>query len=172
MFRPFQILRPCTGERTQSRLGCRIDAESRDTFDRNHRAIDYNGSAGRHQRQRLLHGEERPLNVDTKILVEVFFGHLFKWNKSAAASVGEQNVEPPFLLFDRREQGVEFGEVGNITANGHDVAANLLHGCVKLGLTSPSDENVSAFRDESLCGREPEPAAPAGDKRNLSCEFL
>jgi len=109
-------------------------------------------SAVRHQRQRLLHGEERALDVDAERLVEVLFGDRSQRSKFAATGICEDDVEVPLLLLHRRVQPVKIREVGHIALHPGDMVADQFHGGIKLGLTPASDEDIRAFCDESLCG--------------------
>ena len=107
-----------------------------------------------------------PFTLIPKILVEVRLGNLFERHKLAATRVGKEDVEAALLLLDRVEKAIQVGEVGDIAANGSDVAANLLHSSVKFRLAAAGDEDICAFRDESLRRGEADAAATAGDKGN------
>jgi hypothetical protein len=63
----------------------------------------------RHQRQRLLHGEERALDVNAEILVEVCLGDMIQWHKLTATGVREENVEAARLFADHVVEPVEVG---------------------------------------------------------------
>src|SRR3984885_1182476 len=89
----FQIDDPAAREGTQRGFARGIDAERRHTLDRNHRRVeDDRGSSG-HQRQGLLHAEQRSLHIDVESLVETRFGDRAERQQFTHAGVGEQNID-------------------------------------------------------------------------------
>ena len=92
------------------------------------------------------------------------FGNLSERDKLPTTRICEEDVEAGFLLFDRVEQAVHVGDIGDIAANGRHVAANLLRSTVKFRLAASGDEDVGAFRDEAFCGRQTDAAAAARDE--------
>src|SRR6516164_8056364 len=67
-----QVGGPAAGERPHGGLAGAVDAARFHPLDRGDRGIQDDRPAGRKERQRLLHGEEQPLDVDGEELVEVF----------------------------------------------------------------------------------------------------
>ena len=62
-----------------------------------------------------------PLTLMSKILVEVLLGDRPERGELAAAGVGEQDVDPPVLLLDRRVEPVEVGQVRDVALHADDV---------------------------------------------------
>jgi hypothetical protein len=54
------------------------------------------------QRKLFLDGKEQALDVDAQDLVEVLLRNGAQRNKSSSAGVGENDIEMPSLLLDRR----------------------------------------------------------------------
>jgi len=81
---------------------------------------------------------------------------------------GDDDVEPALLRFDRREETIEIVQVGQIALYCGHLLADCRDRLVELGLPSAGDERVAAFGHEPLRGRQADPAAAAGDDRDLA----
>src|SRR4029077_1721505 len=136
----FEVNRPCPCERSQSRFSRSIDSESRKAFDGYHRTGDDDCTSGGHQRQRLLHCEESPLDVNAEILVEMSFGDLFERSECPAAGIRKENIKPTLLSFDRGKQLVEICKTRYIATHASDAIPNLFHGSIEFGLPTTRDE--------------------------------
>ena len=54
------------------------------------------GMSGR----RLLHAEERSININAKIFIKVLLGDLLHRDECSTSRVGKEDVEATFFLFD------------------------------------------------------------------------
>jgi len=97
-FALFEIRGECARERTHGCFGCAIDAERGRACSRNDRRIQNDGASVLKKRERLLHGEEKTLDVGVEDLVEVLFGDCPERCEFSGARIGEKNVDVAFLL--------------------------------------------------------------------------
>jgi len=58
---------------------------------------------------------------------------------------------------------IEIGQLGNVSLDASDIAADRLHGRIELSLTAARDENVGTLSYEELCGSEPDPGRATGN---------
>ena len=63
------------------------------------------------QRKRFLNGKEQALDVDVEDLVEVLLRNGAQRGKSSCAGVGENDIEMPFLLLDRRIEPIQIRQL-------------------------------------------------------------
>jgi hypothetical protein len=95
-----QIYRPGARKRAHGCLGCVVDTKSANPLGCGHRGIQNDGAAAAailKQRKRLLHGEQKPFDVDAECFVEVSFGNFPQWGQFPNAGVGEQDVDVALL---------------------------------------------------------------------------
>ena len=77
---------------------------------------------------------------------------------------------PPFssrTVANSLSRSALFGGVGG---DGGHAVADQRFGLVQLALAAPGDEDVGAFFDEPLRGRQPDTATAAGDHGDLSIQ--
>src|SRR4029077_15281236 len=83
-------------------------------------------------------------------------------SKFRNTSVSENDVEPP-LHPDGLIETIKVGQIGNVSLNASHVAADCLHGFVKLLPAAACDEDIGALFDKELCRSQPDPSRAAGD---------
>ena len=158
---------PGASERADCGLACAVDAERREALDAHNRAVQKNGAVVVEERERLLHGEERPAHVEVEGLVEVLLGDLIEFGEFAATGTGEEDVDLAFFAFDCLVETVEIGQVGGIALNTGNVFADKFHGLIELVLAASCDEDVGSFFDEQFgCGER-----HAGRGCRNDCDF-
>src|SRR5229473_5107141 len=87
-------------------------------------------------------------------------------SKFSKPGVGEDNIDSPLRL-DGLIESVKVGQFDNVALNAGNVAADCLHGLIKLLLATARDEDVGALSDEELCPSKPYARRTAGD----DCRF-
>jgi hypothetical protein len=99
---------------------------------------------------------------NAEILVEMFLGDLLKRHECTAARIREKDIEPGFLLFDRREEPVKIGQVRDITPDARRVGAELLHSGVgvELWLTPPVMKTRAPSATNCCAVARPRPLLP------------
>ena len=97
----------------------------------------------------------------------VIFAELFGLHP---ARVHHEDVQAALFPEDRCEQPVQVGAAGDITGDGGQTVADQRFGLVQLALSTPGDEDVRAFVDEPLRGRQSDTAAAAGDHGDLAIQ--
>src|SRR5882762_8567705 len=91
-------------------------------------------------------------------------------SKFSNAGVGENDIDPP-LHPDGLIETIKVGQFGNVSLNASHVAADCLHGLIKLLLATACDENVGALFDKELCRSQPDPRRAAGDDCYFSLQL-
>src|SRR5262249_9324311 len=120
------------------------------------------------ERERFLDREERALDVDVELTVEVLFGDGSEDCRGGDTGVGEQDVEAALLLPDDREEPIEIGEVGDVAPDPFYVPFDRFQSCVELGLAATGDEDEGPLGGEPPGRGEADAAGAAGDQRDLS----
>src|ERR1700675_3843351 len=92
----------------------------------------------------------------------MFLGEGSQRSESAAASIGEDNINAACLLLDRRIQPVEVCKVRHVALNSGDVLADQLEGFIQFALTATGDEDLRAFLDKALRGGEADATVASG----------
>src|SRR5258707_3658431 len=95
-----------------------------------------------------------------------------KGNKFANAGVGENNIDSALHLRNRLVKTIKVGQVGKVSLNSRNVAADCLHGLVEFLLAAARDEDIGTLFDEKLCRSQPNPFCAAGDDSDLTFELL
>ena len=91
----------------------------------------------------------------------MLFGDSSDWSRAASARIGENNIEPPFLLLDLSEQAVEVCEIGGVSADGLELgSADRSNRFIELRLTAPGGIDESPLLDEFLFVASPIPELP------------
>src|SRR6266852_2955522 len=91
-------------------------------------------------------------------------------SKFSNAGVSENDIEPP-LHPDGLIETIKVGQFGNVSLNASHVAADCLHGFVKLILATACDEDIGALFDKELCRSQPYPRRAAGDDCHFSLQL-
>src|SRR6202790_1816470 len=100
------------------------------------------------------------------------FGDGPKGNKFAHAGVGENNIDSPLHLGDGLVKTIKVGEVGNVSLNSRNVAADCLHGLVEFLLAAARNEDIGTLSDEKFCRSQPNAFCAAGDDSDLAFELF
>jgi hypothetical protein len=77
-----------------------------------------------HQRQRLLHGEERSFDVDIEDVLERRLGDATERRRLGYPRVREHDVEAPLLLTDGRDDAIEVVELRDVALERSHVVAD------------------------------------------------
>jgi len=78
-----------------------------------------------------LHGEEKSFDIRAERLVKVFLGDRSQGSEFAAAGVGEDNINTPCPLLNRRIQPVEIRKARHVALNSSNVLADQLDGLIE-----------------------------------------
>ena len=89
------------------------------------------------------------------------FGNGTEGNKFA--NVGENNVDSTLHLGDGLVETIKVIQVGNISLNARNVAADCLQGLIEFLLATARDEGIHTFFGEQLCRSQSNPFGAAGD---------
>ena len=119
-----------------------------------------------------MNAKENAFDVNAEHLVELFFGDASQRAVFADSSIGEQNVDVPFLLLHNRVKPVQVGEIRCVALDAGNVLANLFHRGVQFTLAAASNKNVSCFADEAVGRSKPNASAASGYDCNFAFEFL
>src|ERR1700733_15417469 len=84
-------------------------------------------------------------------------------NKFANAGVGENNIDSPLHLGDGLVETIKVVQVGNISLNARNIAADCLYGRVEFLLATARDEDMGTLFGEELCSSESNPFCLASD---------
>src|ERR1700730_2343732 len=98
------------------------------------------------------------------------FGDGPKGNKFSNASVGENNIYSTLHLRDGLVKTIKVSQLGNVSMNSRNVAADGLHGLVEFLLAATRDEDIGALFDEKFRRRKSNPFCAAGDDGGLAFE--
>src|ERR1700682_5368373 len=89
---------------------------------------------------------------------------------AADARVGEDDVQAPARLRDRRIQSIQVGAVSDVSGDAGGVLAELTEGGVDLGAPAPEDEHTSALVEEPRCCCKADPGRAARDYGGFSSQ--
>src|SRR3984885_6870557 len=102
----------------------------------------------------------------------MLFGHGREGNKFANAGVGENDVDSPLHPRDRLVKSIQVSQLGNVSLNASNVAADRLDGLVEFLLAAARDEDVGTLVDEKLCRSQSNPFGTARDDGRLAVELF
>src|ERR1700683_2491394 len=102
----------------------------------------------------------------------MLFGHGREGNKFANAGVGENDVDSPLHPRDRLVKSIQVSQLGNVSLNASNVAADRLDGLVEFLLAAPRDEDVGTLVDEKLCRSKSDPFCAAGNDGGFAFELF
>src|ERR1700761_2957477 len=88
------------------------------------------------------------------------------------ARVRKENVDVAMLLFHDGIEPVQIFQARHVAYDRSYVALDEGRSLLQLFLSSPRDHDVRTFFHEALGCGQADPAASAGNDRNLSCQFL
>jgi len=103
--------------------------------------------------------------------VELFIGDIAEDGRFAHPGAGPQHVDRALLPLDGVVQAIQVVQVGRITLDGGDVAADQLSGLVQHFLPLGLDEDVRSFLDEQLGAGQCHAARSAGDHLYLAIQL-
>jgi hypothetical protein len=81
--------------------------------------------------------------------------------------IGEHNIEPAFLLLDLCEKPIKISEVRHVSSRAHHIHCDFLYRHGQLCLTAAGNEDICAFVQKRLCGRETNASVTTGNE----CDF-
>src|ERR1700691_884225 len=90
----------------------------------------------------------------------------------ANASVGENDVDLSLHVSDGFVETIKIGQLGNVSLNARNVAADCLYGLVEFLLAAARNEDVGTLFDEKLCRSQSNPLCPAGNHSGLALKLL
>ena len=103
--------------------------------------------------------------------MELFLGDLAEDGGFAHPGAGPQHVDRALFPLDGVVQAVQVVQVGRVTLDGGDVAADQLDGVVQYFLPPGLDQDVRAFLDEQFGAGQCHAGGSAGDYRYLAVEL-
>src|SRR5260370_10375314 len=108
--------------------------------------------------------------MDVEQLVEMHLGDGPKGNKFANAGIGEYKIDSPLHLGNGLVKTIKVSQLGNISLNARNIAADCLHGLVEFLLAAARDEDIRTLFDKKLRRGESNPFCAAGNDGGLACE--
>src|SRR5258706_2045646 len=97
----------------------------------------------------------------------MLFGDGANGDKFANTGVGENNIDSSLHLGDGLVKTVKVGQVGNISLNARNVAAESLYGVVEFLLATARNEDIRTLFDEKICRSQPNPFGTTRDESDL-----
>src|SRR6267378_2457987 len=95
-----------------------------------------------------------------------------KGNKFANAGVGEYNIDSPLRVRDGLVETIKVSQLGNVSLNARNIAADCLHGLVEFLLSAARDEDIGPLFDEKFCRSQSNPFCAAGDDSDLAFKLF
>ncbi len=138
-----QINDPVPRKAADCSLGCCVDAAASQTLERNRRRHQDDGAAVGHQREGLLHREDKAFHIDGEQAVEVLFGYLADRGMLQDARVRNDDVDPTLICLDGFVDPIEISETGRVCLDGGDVASDFLYRLVQFFLSTPGDKSLT-----------------------------
>src|SRR5579862_7810156 len=93
-----------------------------------------------------------------------------KRNKFANAGVGKNNIDSALQLRNGLVKTIEVSQLGNVSLNSRNVAADCFYGLVEFLLAAACDEDIGALFDEKIRRRKSNSFCAAGDDGSLAFE--
>src|SRR5258708_9869018 len=101
----------------------------------------------------------------------MLLGNRTKRSKTSSPSVGENDIEVPFLFLDSCVKAVQVGEIRDITLHAENRATESFNRRIKFRLSPPCDDDIGAFAEKALSGGETETGGSTGNKSDFIVEF-
>src|SRR5260370_27378096 len=98
----------------------------------------------------------------------MLFGDGPKGNKFANAGVSKNNIDSSLHLRDGLVKTIKVSQLGDVSLNSRNVAADCFHGLVEFLLAAARDEDIGTLFDEELCPSSSNPFCAAGNDGGLS----
>src|SRR6267378_2385229 len=102
----------------------------------------------------------------------MLFGDGRKGNKFGNAGVGENNIDSLLHLGDGLVETIKVSQLGNVSLNARNIAADCLNGLVEFLLAAARDEDIGPLFDEKFCRSQSNPFCAAGDDSDLAFELF
>jgi hypothetical protein len=115
-----------------------------------------------------LNREQRCAGVEVEGGIEVLLGDFAEHFGVHPGRIRHQDVQATLFVEDSRDQLIQVDAVGDVAGDGAQAVSDHRFSLVQLASAAAHDEDVGAFVDEPLCGRQPDTAAAAGDHRDLA----
>ena len=90
----------------------------------------------------------------------------------ANAGIREHNIDLSLRLRDGLVKTIKVGQLGNVSSNPSNVAADCLHSRVEFLLAAARDEDIGALCNEKFCRSKSNPFSSAGDDCSFAFEFF
>src|SRR6202140_386002 len=143
-----QICSPGSHQRADCSLTRGVDAEGGSALNTRDGAVENDRATILQERQCLLHRKQRSPYIDVEQLVEMLFGDGPEGNKFANAGVGENNIDSPLPFRHGLVETIKVGQIGNVSLNARDIAADCFYGLVEFLLVTARDEDIRTLLDE------------------------
>ena len=166
-----QVHSPIAGKRAERRFGGTVDAEGRVSLNGNQRGVQDNRAARGHERQCALNREERALDVDIELLVEMFLLNLSQRSELTDAGIGEEDVEFALLLADGLINLVDIPQARDISLDTGCRLADLANRLVEFFLAASRDIYRGAALCEEFGCRQSDSAAPSCHQGDFSVKL-
>src|SRR5580700_9941961 len=92
-------------------------------------------------------------------------------SKTSASSVGENDIEIPFLFLDDGIEPIQIRQVRDVSLDAKDISAEAFYGGIKFSLPPASDDHLSAFAEKAFGGGKAETGGSTSYKRDFSIQF-
>ena len=103
----------------------------------------------------------------------MLFGYGPKGSKFANTGVGKNDIDSPLQLRDRVVETVEIGQIGNVSLNARNIAADCLYSLVEFFLgDGPVMKTYAPSFTNSFAVANPIPSVPPVMRAILSLSFL
>src|SRR5258705_4158933 len=152
-------------------LGRGVDAVCREAFAAYHRRTENDGCAVGQQRQSLLNRKKHAFYVGVENRIEKLFADSAQGGIADNAGIRKHNIELALLLLDLSKEAFDVGDVRHVSLHTGDISSDFLDGGGQFRAAAPSDEDVGAFVDKLLRGREADAAIDARHERDFSVKL-
>ena len=124
------------------------------------------------ERQRLLHGEQRPLMLIPSHLSTCASVICPRGANSPPPALANSTSRSACLLLDHLVKSVKIGQLRDVPLHAHCGVSDLLDRLVEFLLPTAADEYLCPFAGESVRGRKAKATTATGDERHFVCKFL
>src|SRR5258708_26763267 len=98
----------------------------------------------------------------------MLFGDGPKGNKFANAGVRENNIDSPLHVRDGLVKTINVSQLGDVSLNARNIAADCLHRLVEFLLAAASSEDICTLLDDKLCCNPANPMSPSAPDTDLA----
>src|SRR5262249_15820537 len=108
-------------------------------------------------------------NVEVEVVK--LFGNVAERGIFCDPGIGEDDVEPAFVVLDHGQDAVEIVELRDVALQGSDVLADVLDRRIEFRVAASGYECIGPFIDKALRCRQPDAAAAARDESDFAVEL-